>query len=156
VFSSCAAVVFRGMFVCICRLYYFAIGPQAVINFSLIGLRWYNDESIKALSCVCICTTRLWFVYNTDSNKSTSPSTAGPTEIGYMNVIPKCISSLSKYPHYENLPETYVAINDYLLESPLEGLVEAIDCNKLGLTGLITGQLRHLSDLCKISREPLQ
>jgi len=38
-----------------------------------------------------------------------------------MNVIPKCMSSLSKYPHYENLPETYVAINDYLLDSPLEG-----------------------------------
>jgi len=45
------------------------------------------------------------------------------TEIGYMNVIPKCISSLSKYPHYENLPETYVAINDYLVDSPLEGLI---------------------------------
>jgi len=38
-----------------------------------------------------------------------------------MNVIPKCTNSLSKYPHYENLPETYSAINDYLLESPLEG-----------------------------------
>jgi len=43
-------------------------------------------------------------------------------EIGYMNVIPKCISSpAGKYPHYENLPETYVAINDYLIDSPLEG-----------------------------------
>ena len=67
---------------------------------------------------------RLWFVCNTGSSRSTLQSTV-PTEIGYMNVIPKCISSLSKYPHYENLPETYVAINDYLVESPLEGYVNS-------------------------------
>ena len=69
-------------------------------------------------SCFLI---RLWFVYNADGGSSALQSSV-PTEIGYMNVIPKCINSLSKYPHYENLPETYVAINDYLLESPLEGL----------------------------------
>lgn len=64
--------------------------------------------------------TRLWFVYNADGGTSALHGSA-LTEIGYMNVIPKCISSLSKYPHYENLPETYVAINDYLVDSPLEG-----------------------------------
>jgi len=61
-------------------------------------------------------------VYNAEAGggkPGAAPATL--TEIGYMNVIPKCISSLSKYPHYENLPETYVAINDYLLDSPLEG-----------------------------------
>jgi len=61
----------------------------------------------------------LWFVHSTDNIKPAT--TAASTEIGYMNVIPKCNSSPSKYPQYENLPETYVAINDYLLESPLEG-----------------------------------
>jgi len=55
-------------------------------------------------------------------NKPSSQATAS-TEIGYMNVIPKCNSSMTKYPQYENLPETYVAINDYLVDSPLEGRV---------------------------------
>ena len=68
----------------------------------------------------CIC-TRLWFVYNTEHSRPALLTAATQTEIGYMNVIPKCTNSLSKYPHYENLPETYSAINDYLLESPLEG-----------------------------------
>ena len=76
-----------------------------------------SQSTVISSFCVGV---RLWFVYNTDSNRSWLHGTA-PTEIGYMNVIPKCISSLSKYPHYENLPETYVAINDYLVESPLEG-----------------------------------
>lgn len=44
-----------------------------------------------------------------------------PAEIGYMNVIPKCLDSSGKYPEYENLPETYAAINAYLAEVPLEG-----------------------------------
>jgi len=38
-----------------------------------------------------------------------------------MNVIPKCIDCSGKYPHYENLPETYAAINVYLAANPLEG-----------------------------------
>ena len=42
-------------------------------------------------------------------------------EVGYMNVIPKCLDSSLKYPVYENLPETYAAINEYLAEHPLEG-----------------------------------
>ena len=45
-----------------------------------------------------------------------------PTEVGYMNVIPKCLNSSGKYPEYEHLPETYSAINAYLVNSPLEGL----------------------------------
>lgn len=44
-----------------------------------------------------------------------------PIEIGYMNVIPKCLDSILKYPVYENLTETYAAVNTYLSESPLEG-----------------------------------
>jgi len=40
-----------------------------------------------------------------------------------MNVIPKCIDCSGKYPHYENLPETYAAINVYLAANPLEGYV---------------------------------
>jgi len=38
-----------------------------------------------------------------------------------MNVIPKCVDSAGKYPVYENLPETYAAINSYLADNPLEG-----------------------------------
>jgi hypothetical protein len=38
-----------------------------------------------------------------------------------MNVIPKCLDCSGKYPIYENLPETYAAINMYLMENPLEG-----------------------------------
>ena len=44
-----------------------------------------------------------------------------PMEIGYMNVIPKCLDSRGKYPVYENLPETYAAVNAFLTVSPLEG-----------------------------------
>ena len=44
-----------------------------------------------------------------------------PIEIGYMNIIPKCLDSILKYPVYENLTETYAAVNTYLSESPLEG-----------------------------------
>ena len=45
-----------------------------------------------------------------------------PIEIGYMNIIPKCLDSSSKYPVYEKLPETYAAVNAYLAEAPLEGI----------------------------------
>lgn len=38
-----------------------------------------------------------------------------------MNVIPKCIDSNRKYPLYENLPETYAAVNQFLKENPLDG-----------------------------------
>lgn len=41
-----------------------------------------------------------------------------------MNVIPKCLDSSSKYPVFENLPETYAAINTYLVNSPLEGKLQ--------------------------------
>jgi len=66
---------------------------------------------------------RLWFVsdigYGTTSQRLSSETV--PSEIGYMNVIPKCIDCSGKYPHYENLPETYAAINVYLAANPLEG-----------------------------------
>jgi len=41
-----------------------------------------------------------------------------------MNVIPKCLDSSGKYPVYENLPETYAAINSYLADNPLEGFAQ--------------------------------
>ena len=44
-----------------------------------------------------------------------------PAEVGYMNVIPKCLDATGKYPQYENLPDTYAAINAYLSDAPLEG-----------------------------------
>jgi len=44
-----------------------------------------------------------------------------PAEVGYMNVIPKCLDATGKYPLYENLPDTYAAINAYLCDAPLEG-----------------------------------
>jgi len=44
-----------------------------------------------------------------------------PAEVGYMNVIPKCLDATGKYPLYENLPDTYAAINAYLSDAPLEG-----------------------------------
>jgi len=47
---------------------------------------------------------------------------ASPVEIGCVNVIPKCNEWTGKHPVYENLPETYAAINNYLAETPLEGI----------------------------------
>ena len=60
---------------------------------------------------------RLWYVHDYSAKNSLDL----PVEVGYMNVIPKCLDSSGKYPVYENLPETYAAINAYLSESPLEG-----------------------------------
>ena len=44
-----------------------------------------------------------------------------PPEIGYMNVIPKCLDEQAKYPVYEHLPATFEATNNYLSQNPLEG-----------------------------------
>ena len=104
---------------------FLVVRPRYAVKL-IIYMRWSCKHrkvcgTINRHDFIFICTcNRLWFVYNTDSDRSTLQGTT-PTEIGYMNVIPKCISSLSKYPQYEHLPETYVAINDYLVESPLEG-----------------------------------
>ena len=38
-----------------------------------------------------------------------------------MNIIPRCLDLSSKHPVYENLPETFSAINAYLASNPLEG-----------------------------------
>jgi len=69
---------------------------------------------------------RLWYV--TASARKTAGAdeqqNSVPVEIGYMNVIPKCLDSSGKYPIYENLPETYAAINSYLAENPLEGITQ--------------------------------
>jgi len=71
------------------------------------------------------CRCRLWYV--TASGRKAAAAAAAaemlsvPLEIGYMNVIPKCLDSSAKYPVYENLPETYAAINSYLADNPLEG-----------------------------------
>jgi len=76
---------------------------------------------------------RLWYV--TASARKTAAAAAAdqqnnsvPVEIGYMNVIPKCLDSSGKYPVYENLPETYAAINSYLADSPLEGIYQIALC----------------------------
>jgi len=72
---------------------------------------------------------RLWFVSDSGHGVTSQrpASETVPSEIGYMNVIPKCIDCSGKYPHYENLPETYAAINVYLAANPLEGrLVELV------------------------------
>ena len=68
---------------------------------------------------VTVCVFRLWYVHDYSMRNSLDL----PVEVGYMNVIPKCLDSSGKYPVYENLPETYAAINAYLSESPLEGKV---------------------------------
>jgi len=74
------------------------------------------------------CRRRLWYV--TASARKAAASTSEPhnsslvpVEIGYMNVIPKCLDNSAKYPVYENLPETYAAINSYLADNPLEGFI---------------------------------
>ena len=63
---------------------------------------------------------RLWYTLDTSSS-SKGAGNIVPLQIGYMNVIPKCLDSASKYPLYENLPETYAATNEYLSQNPLEG-----------------------------------
>ena len=74
-----------------------------------------------ALFVVC----RLWYVTASARKAAAeavdSQNSTVPVEIGYMNVIPKCLDSSGKYPVYENLPETYAAINSYLTDNPLEG-----------------------------------
>lgn len=59
---------------------------------------------------------RLWFTYD-DKH-----STAGlPVEIGYINVIPKVSQHDEHQLTYEQLPDTYTAINSYLNDTPLLG-----------------------------------
>ena len=67
---------------------------------------------------------RLWYVTASArkaAGAAEQQNSSVPVEIGYMNVIPKCLDSSGKYPVYENLPETYAAINSYLADNPLEG-----------------------------------
>jgi len=73
--------------------------------------------------CRSLVYFRLWFLTDPCHNVTLQPPPVEtvPSEIGYMNVIPKCIDCSGKYPHYENLPETYAAINVYLAANPLEG-----------------------------------
>ena len=73
--------------------------------------------------CLRTLRFRLWFLSAVGRGLTLQPPAAEtvPSEIGYMNVIPKCIDCSGKYPHYENLPETYSAINVYLAANPLEG-----------------------------------
>ena len=52
---------------------------------------------------------------------TSSDSERQVAEIGCVNVIPRCTEWTGKHPVYENLPETYAAINNYLADSPLEG-----------------------------------
>jgi len=63
-----------------------------------------------------------------DSDRQASAA-ASPVEIGCVNVIPKCDEWTGKHPVYENMAETYAAINNYLAESPLEGM-RLLDVNQ--------------------------
>jgi len=91
----------------------------------------------------CHHSRRLWYVYNTELTKIALQSSS-PTEIGYMNVIPKCLDSLAKYPVYENLPDTYAAINAYLAESPLEGIrTQHLLCSAVRGRDWVRFVLRH-------------
>ena len=64
---------------------------------------------------------RLWYVHSLETDALARQNVI-PIEVGYMNVIPKCLDWTGKYPMYENLPETYAAIDAYLSEIPLEGV----------------------------------
>ena len=79
------------------------------------------DSPLQGVSHFVCFPDRLWFVYYTSSSKTGNFVNTIPTEIGYMNIIPRCLDCSGKYPIYENLPETYAAINAYLSTSPLEG-----------------------------------
>ena len=83
-----------------------------------------NYDDMRGLNmfpiAFCSWCYRLWYVYERYASKS-SLENAIPTEVGYMNVIPKCLDASTKYPIYEHLPDTYAAVNAYLSETPLEG-----------------------------------
>jgi len=88
-----------------------------------------NMFRAKGNSAIYIKGLRLWYVTIKTHIKDSTENVA-PSEIGYMNVIPKCIDSTGmsrKYPIYENLPETYAAVNAYLSDSPLEGRIITIE-----------------------------
>jgi len=77
-----------------------------------------------------------------------------PVEIGYMNVIPKCLDSSAKYPVYENLPETYAAINSYLADNPLEGLFRLllVRCSTIRFYRAMHYSAKHgLAIACRLS-----
>jgi len=84
-----------------------------------------HDKSAAA-ECECserdVCDCRLWYVacLGVDADHQQAAA-ASPVEVGCVNVIPKCNEWTGKHPVYENLPETYAAINNYLADSPLEG-----------------------------------
>ena len=77
----------------------------------------------------CSSSCRLWYVKDSETETTEDEldrrsDNLVPIEIGYMNVIPKCVDWTGRYPIYENLPETYAAIDAYLSGSPLEGKKE--------------------------------
>ena len=46
---------------------------------------------------------------------------SGPTIIGHMNVVPKCIEN-SKYPQFESIQQTIGDANATLKENPIPGI----------------------------------
>lgn len=118
---------------------------------------WFDEMCFTCFITCFVC--RLWFVYSSDCSKCAFQNIT-PTEIGYMNVIPKCLDSSSKYPIFENLPETYAAINTYLVNSPLEGKVQFLYISLMSYfnithlpKNLNTSCSLHLSlDLCIVFR----
>jgi len=67
-----------------------------------------------------------------------------PAEVGYMNVIPKCLDATGKYPLYENLPDTYAAINAYLSDAPLEGQLKPLSNHQRRVLGPVFPQQINL------------
>ena len=105
-----------------------------VLNELLAGRLWY-------VSCVGVELT-----CSADSDRQMASSS--PPEIGCVNVIPRCNEWTGKHPVYENLPETYAAINNYLADSPLEGRLYtpprlALLFTSLQRTGIDCARWRH-------------
>lgn len=76
---------------------------------------------------------RLWYMQcSRDTNKLRLQNPM-PLAIGYLNVVPKCLESKSKYPIYEDLPETYASVNTYMADKPLEGKILTIETVSLKL-----------------------
>lgn len=73
------------------------------------------------MSCFLYLPHRIWFTYHKEDSKSALQN-ALPSAIGYLNIVPKCLDSKTEYPVYEDLPETYTSINEYMAMKPLDGI----------------------------------
>ena len=109
-----------------------APGRFAAFHFAY-DAQTYNVYVVYRCSSSC----RLWYVKDSETETTEDEldrrsDNLVPIEIGYMNVIPKCVDWTGRYPIYENLPETYAAIDAYLSGSPLEGKKEGMKEGRIG------------------------